>query len=204
MTTPPDAADPLQTAIAHHRRGELDAAEAIYAELLRHAPRRPDALNFMGMLQLQRGEPARALELLKTASTIAPRQPAVWNNLGNALLSLDKLPEAEKAFRRSLALAESAEALTNIARIQRRRRDWARSGAACRRALALAPKSGEAWHYLSLALPRLFHTAACLGASVEACCSSSSARPGCPRCSRSMPMKLSASGRRGSRRSSSA
>jgi predicted TPR repeat methyltransferase len=152
VTTPPDAADPLQTAIAHHRRGELDAAEAIYAELLRHAPRRPDALNFMGMLQLQRGEPARALELLKTASTIAPRQPAVWNNLGNALLALDRLPEAEKAFRRSLALAESAEALTNIARIQRRRRDWARSGAACRRALALAPKSGEAWHYLSLAL----------------------------------------------------
>ena len=147
-----NAEQALQQAIARHRAGDLDAAEPVYAELLRREPRRPDVLNFMGMLQQQRGEPLRALELLKKASMIAPRQPGVWNNLGNVLLALERLPEAEKAFRRSLALAESAEALTNIARIQRRRNEWARSEASCRRALALAPRFGEAWHYLSLAL----------------------------------------------------
>jgi predicted TPR repeat methyltransferase len=146
----PDAA--LQAAIAHHRAGELAAAERLYADVLRQAPRRADALNFMGMLQLQRGVPQRAHELLKQASMLAPKEPSVWNNLGNALMALDRLADADKAFRRSLALAESAEALTNIARVQRRRQDWARSEAACRRALALAPRTGEAWHYLSLAL----------------------------------------------------
>ena len=149
-TMTPDQA--LQHAISLHRQGELDAAEAIYAELLRREPRRPDALNFMGMLQLQRGDRLRALELLQQASQLAPRQPSVWNNLGNVLLKLDRLAEAEKAFRRSLALVESAEALTNLARIQRRRREWKRSEASCRRALTLAPTFGEAWHYLSLAL----------------------------------------------------
>ncbi|HEY8973348.1 MAG TPA: tetratricopeptide repeat protein [Burkholderiaceae bacterium] len=169
MTTTHDApADPLQAAIAHHRRGELDAAQAIYAELLRVDPRRADALNFMGVLMVQRGERERALELLRKASMIAPREPGVWNNLGNALLSLGKLPEAEKAFRRSLALAESAEALTNLARIQRRRQEWARSEASARRAIALAPRSGEAWHYLSLALLGLQRPEEAFEAAVQA------------------------------------
>ena len=159
MTTPDDPAlvkmtadEALQHAIALHRQGDLDGAEPIYAEILRLEPRRPDALNFMGMLQLQRGDRLQALELLRRASTIAPKQPTVWNNLGNVLLALDRLGEAEKAFRRSLALHESAEALTNIARVQRRRQEWTRSETSCRRALTLAPTSGEAWHYLSLAL----------------------------------------------------
>ena len=169
MTTSTAApTDPLQVAIAHHRRGELDAAQALYAELLRVDPRRADALNFMGVLMVQRGERERALELLKKASTIAPREPGVWNNLGNALLSLGKLPEAEKAFRRSLALVESAEALTNIARIQRRRQEWARSEASARRAVALAPQSGEAWHYLSLALLGLQRSEEAFEAAVKA------------------------------------
>ena len=149
-TLTPDEA--LQVAIAHHRRGELDAAERIYDAVLKLQPPRPDALNFMGMLQFQRGDHERALRLLKDASQRGPREPAVWNNLGNVLSALGKLPEAEKAFRRSLALVDNAEALTNIARLQRRRKEWTRSEASCRRALALAPRFGEAWHYLSLAL----------------------------------------------------
>lgn len=169
MTTSPGAAgDPLQAAIAHHRRGELDAAQAIYAELLSADPRRADALNFMGVLMVQRGERERALELLKKASMIAPREPGVWNNLGNALLSLGKLPEAAKAFRRSLALAESAEPWVNLARIQRRRQEWARSEASARRAIALAPQSGEAWHYLSLALLGLQRPEEAFEAAVQA------------------------------------
>ncbi len=146
----PDEA--LQYAIAHHRQGELDVAEQIYAELLQREPRHADALNFMGMLQYQRGAHDRALELLKRASMIAPRQAQIWNNLGNVLSGLRRSVEAEKAFRRSLALVESPEALTNIARLQRRRQEWTRSEQSCRRAIALAPQAGEAWHYLSLAL----------------------------------------------------
>ena len=142
----------LQQAISHHKLGELDAAEAIYAAVLQREPRRADALNFMGMLQYQRGEHERALELLRRASQIAPRHAPVWNNLGNVLVGLKRPAEAEKAFRRSLALVENPEALTNIARLQRRRQEWTRSEQSCRRAIALSPTCGEAWHYLSLAL----------------------------------------------------
>jgi predicted TPR repeat methyltransferase len=158
LTQPDDSAaamtpdEALQYAISRHRQGDLDGAEKIYAELLQREPRRADALNFMGMLQYQRGAHDRALDLLKRASLIAPRQAQVWNNLGNVLSGSGRTAEAEKAFRRSLALVESPEALTNIARLQRRRQEWTRSEASCRRAIALAPEAGEAWHYLSLAL----------------------------------------------------
>ena len=153
---PPSAAltpdEALQLGISHHRQGELDAAEAIYARVLRRQPRRADAHNFMGMLQFQRGEHARALDLLKRASQLAPREQAIWNNLGNVLTSLGRHADAEKAFRRSLALVESPQALTNIARLQARREEWVRSEQTARRAIALAPEFGEAWHHLSLAL----------------------------------------------------
>jgi predicted TPR repeat methyltransferase len=162
----PDEA--LRLAIAHHRQGELDVAEQIYAELLRREPRRPDALNFMGMLQFQRGDRERALALLRQASQIAPREAGVWNNLGNVLMAMDRLADADKAFRRSLALAESAEAHTSVARVQRRRQEWQRSEASCRRALALAPGCGEAWHYLSLALLAQHRTGAAFEAAVQA------------------------------------
>jgi len=149
-TLTPDQA--MQLAVAHHRQGHLDVARRIYADVLALQPRRPDALNFMGMLKHQLGDHAGAHALLRDASMLAPREPSVWVNLGNVLMAMGRLPDAEKAFRRSLALVEGPEALTSIARLQRRRHDWVRSEASCRRALALAPRFGEAWHYLSLAL----------------------------------------------------
>ena len=164
-TTPDEA---LRHAISRHRAGELDAAEAIYAEVLRQHPRRADALNFMGMLQFQLGDPERAHALLRSASMVAPREAGVWNNLGNVLVELGRVAEADKAFRRSLALVEGPEALVNVARLQRRRKEWTRAESSCRRALALAPRYGEAWHYLSLALMGQQRTEEAFQAAVQA------------------------------------
>jgi predicted TPR repeat methyltransferase len=174
--TPADAApsatstldEAMRHAISRHRMGELDVAEQIYVEVLRVQPRRPDALNFMGMLRFQRGDADGAHGLLKRASMIAPKEAPIWNNLGNVLMGMDRLPEAEKAFRRSLALADSAEAHTNIARIQHRREQWARGEASCRRAIALTAQCGEAWHTLSLILLAVDRPEEAFDAAVQA------------------------------------
>lgn len=162
----PDQA--MQLAVAHHRQGDLDVAGRIYADILQADPRRPDALNFMGMLQFQLGDPERAHALLRSASMVAPREAGVWNNLGNVLVELGRVTEADKAFRRSLALVEGPEALVNVARLQRRRQEWTRAESSCRRALALAPRYGEAWHYLSLALLGQKRTEEAFQAAVQA------------------------------------
>ena len=162
----PDQA--MRLAVAHHRQGDLDVAAGIYADILQADPRRSDALNFMGMLQFQLGDPERAHTLLRSASMVAPREAGIWNNLGNVLVELGRLTEADKAFRRSLALVEGPEALVNVARLQRRRKEWTRAESSCRRALALAPRYGEAWHYLSLALMGQLRTEEAFQAAVQA------------------------------------
>jgi Flp pilus assembly protein TadD len=142
----PDEA--LTLAIELHKVGRLDDAELFYAALLEGWRDHPDVLNHMGALQQQRGNHELALALLRRAVEIAPDVPGIWNNLGNVL----NLDDAERAFRRSIALADSPEARANLANVLRRRDQWSDSEAECRRALELAPDFPDAWHNLSLAL----------------------------------------------------
>ena len=147
--TPEDA---LALAIERHRRGELDDAQTIYQVLLDRWPDHAGVLSHMGVLQHQRGDKPRALALLRRAVAADPAAAGIWNNLGSALLASAEVDEAEQAFRRSIALGESPEAQSNLGRVLRRQKRWAESEAACRRALALAPEFGDAWHNLSLLL----------------------------------------------------
>ena len=149
MLTPEQA---LQLAIERHRAGELDDAELLYTTLLERWPDHADVLNHLGVLRHQRGDFAQALALLQRAAEIAPAAAGVWNNLGNVLLRLERVADAEQAFRRSIALEDNPQAQANLSRALRRRRAWVDSEAACRRAIELAPDFGDGWHNLSLAL----------------------------------------------------
>jgi predicted TPR repeat methyltransferase len=142
----------LAFAIERHQLEQLDEAEAIYAALLERWPEHPDVLSHMGVLQHQRGEHAAALALLRRASEVSPDSAGIWNNLGNVLKRLEQRDEAERAFRRSLAIAESPQALSNLGSLLRRRKLWAEGEAACRRAIEIDPAFGDAWHHLALLL----------------------------------------------------
>ena len=142
----------LALAIERHQLDQLDDAEMIYAALLERWPDHPDALNYMGVLKHQRGKDDVALDLLRRAVEVAPDVAGIWNNLGNVLKHLRQTDEAERAFRRSLELGESPQALANLGSLLRRRRQWAEGEAACRRAIEIAPAFGDAWHHLTLLL----------------------------------------------------
>ena len=45
----------LEQALAHHRAGQLQQAEAIYRQILRSQPDHPDALHLLGVVALQAG-----------------------------------------------------------------------------------------------------------------------------------------------------
>ena len=151
-----------------HRAGRLDESQPIYEALLGCAPRRADLLSQLGILHHQRGEHALALERLQAALAQAPESPGLWNNLGNVLVELERPDEAEAAFERSLALADNAEAHSNLARLRRGRNDWPASEAAARRALELEPESGGAWHSLTLALLGQSRHAEATAAAIQA------------------------------------
>jgi protein O-GlcNAc transferase len=142
---PPAAAIAAQfeRAVGHHRRGDLTQAEAAYRELLAHTPRHFDALHLLGVVRMQRGEHREAVELIRKAVDVDPRNPsraAALSNLGIALCETGRPLEALPCFERSLALASrNAETLYNLGNARLALRDYEDALVAYDRALAVNP-----------------------------------------------------------------
>ena len=103
ITTPPSH-DRLQQAMALHRQGQLAPAQAIYQEILRRQPRHFDALHMLGVMAAQRGDAARAVELIAAAIAVDPGNAAAHVNRGLALKELGPLREALASLQRAIAL----------------------------------------------------------------------------------------------------
>src|SRR4051812_33356532 len=103
--------DPAQLPLAqliaqgldHHRAGRLQQAEAMYRQALQQQPEQPDALQLLGVLALQAGQPQAALELIGRSAQIAPTF-AAFNNLGEAFRALGRMNEAIASYRKSIEL----------------------------------------------------------------------------------------------------
>jgi len=65
----------LATAIQHHQRGELQAAERIYREILVKEPLNSEAVHLLGVIAHQVGKHEVAVELLSKAVGINPNAP---------------------------------------------------------------------------------------------------------------------------------
>ena len=78
----------LREAVALHQAGRLDEAGAIYAKVLAAQPGNVDALNLAGAIALQRGDPARAAQLIGAAVARNPRFADAQANLADSMKSL--------------------------------------------------------------------------------------------------------------------
>jgi predicted O-linked N-acetylglucosamine transferase (SPINDLY family) len=101
----PDMRKNLELGLAHQRAGRLTEAEAVYREVLREQPDNADALNFLGVLFAQRGDPAAAIDTIGRAIALQPHAPAFHSNLGKALGEAGRLDAAIASLRRALELA---------------------------------------------------------------------------------------------------
>ena len=77
----------IHDAIAHHQQGRLREAESIYLDLLLKQPNDVDALHYLGVLRMRQGRRDEAIDFVKRALKLAPRNADAWNNLGNMLLA---------------------------------------------------------------------------------------------------------------------
>jgi tetratricopeptide (TPR) repeat protein len=94
----------IGAALARHRAGRLDEAARLYELILAGQPLHPDALQYLGMICYQRGDHARAVDLIGRAASLLPGSAACHCNLGEAYRGLGKHQEAEAACRRALEL----------------------------------------------------------------------------------------------------
>lgn len=94
----------LREAVQLHQQGRLDAAATLYRRVLEAAPRQFDALHLLGVIERQRGNPARGAELIGAALRVDPGQARAHCNLGAALQDLDRPVEALASYDAALRL----------------------------------------------------------------------------------------------------
>ncbi|HLX22035.1 MAG TPA: tetratricopeptide repeat protein [Usitatibacter sp.] len=134
-------------------RGDLEGAQQSFARAaeLRAGWAPPLANRAQALLDL--GRPAEALEVLRAAAALDSSNPRVWNNMGLALLTLDRVDESLKAFNHSLSIAPLPAAHYNVARIHHFRDEGKLAFEHAREALRLDPRFFDA----HLLLGDLYH-----------------------------------------------
>jgi protein O-GlcNAc transferase len=104
---PDDAAsvtEMLASAVAEHRAGRLQQAEAGYRAVLGREPRNAEALHLMGVMAQQVGQHQTSFDFIQRAISVRPQEPAYYANLSTALEALGRLDDAVAAIRQALAL----------------------------------------------------------------------------------------------------
>lgn len=136
-----------------HQQGRWAEAERLYREVLAIDPNQADALQFLGVLASQTGNPAVAIKLITRAIEIDGTNSHYHSNLGQVLVDSGQFDAAIPAFDRALELKPwFTPAMVNrgIALLRRNRFDEAIQS--FDRALALDPSLGSAHNNRAVAL----------------------------------------------------
>jgi aspartate beta-hydroxylase len=98
----------LEASIERARRllndGAYDQAEAIYAQVLRVAPEHVEALSFLGIGALARGQVLQAIDMFERARERAPYDVQILKNLGIAYRNARRHDDACMVLKRALQL----------------------------------------------------------------------------------------------------
>ena len=94
----------LSTAFQYHQRGCLDEAARIYQILVAGNPGHADAHHLLGVVALQQGNPARAVELISRAIALRSDVAPYHANLAEAYRMLGKYEAATSCCRTALKL----------------------------------------------------------------------------------------------------
>ena len=137
-------ADLFNEALAQHRQGRLDEAEARYKKLIWREPGSAAPLHALGAMRLAQDRPAEAREFLARAVGLEPNNAEIRNALGAALTQLHQTGAAEVELRRALGLNPGlAEAHNNLSILLLRTQRPAEAVECSRQAVALAPQSAD-------------------------------------------------------------
>lgn len=142
----------FEEGLAAHRDGLHDEARQAYDDVLRAAPEYIPALQHMGLVKQQLGDPEEGVEYLRRALELSPRDVGCWNNLANLLRTLGRNDEAIEAYRSALREDPThVNALFNLGVALREAGELRESSRALRRLLELTPDDVQAWNELGTA-----------------------------------------------------
>ncbi len=139
----------VQEAVEHHRAGRLAAAGAIYARVRAASPRNFDAQHLGGVVALQLGRAAEAVELLTRALELDPRSNVCAMRLALALSAAGRHEDAEARLRAVLRRTPTwHEAWDNLGHLVKLRGRIDEAIACHRRSVELQPNFANGWSNL--------------------------------------------------------
>lgn len=130
----------IEQGIALHNLRRFVDAERCYQTVLRENPEHPDALNLLGVLAVEAGRIDIAIDHMRKAVKLLPKQAIYQNNLGNALIVATQHDEALPHLRKAVqAKPDYADAWCNIGKAHRLLGEMERAAQNFRKALAVSP-----------------------------------------------------------------
>ena len=146
----------MEAAARYYRAKDYAEAERCCREIIAEDPRHFDALHLLGVLQLDHGAYADAIDWLTRAAELLPDNARVHYHLGNAFLEQKHYEEAEAAFRRSIALnANDASVHNNLGNALGGQQRHEEAVECYRRVLDLAPSHARAQYNMGRSLAAL-------------------------------------------------
>jgi protein O-GlcNAc transferase len=132
----------FERALASFRQGRLDEVSRLCVGILQQDARHFAALHLLGLVALQSGDAARALQFMRESIAINPQQPDVHLNIGNALVRLGNLEAALTSCDAALALKpDFIQAWSNRGNVLRDLRRHEQALDSYARALTLQPSA---------------------------------------------------------------
>ena len=146
----------LEEAITHHRAGRLSQAETCYQQILAQEPAHADALHLLGLVAYQQGRYDRALDSITKAIQRDASKPLYFYNQGLVHHKLNRLRDAEHAYRQALSLkGDYVEALGNLGNVLREKGELDEACATYRKVLTVRPDHPEGYNNLGVVLKEL-------------------------------------------------
>jgi tetratricopeptide (TPR) repeat protein len=134
----------LETALAHHQKGQLAEADKFYRQARAVQPNHFDLLHLSGALAFQQARYPEALDLLTKALRINPRSPQCIMRLGLTQVALGNFIAGEAQLRQATkADPKSIDSWSGLAVVLRNLGKIDESIAAHQKVAELNPKSAE-------------------------------------------------------------
>ncbi|NOU00461.1 MAG: tetratricopeptide repeat protein [Gallionella sp.] len=147
------ASEYLMNAVALHRAGKLDEAEAAYQALLQKHPQDSDALHYLGLIAYQKQAYSEAANYIQAAIHIQSNVPAYFSNLGNVYKGLGQFDAAIAAFLEAVRLDPAFQAAySNLGNAYKECGQLDQAITSYLKAIELKPDFPEAYNNLGVVL----------------------------------------------------